>query len=107
MRRNGAGVIDRMTRACVCAGLLLAPLGAAQAATEDDPWESINRPIFRFNDTVDTYALKPLAKGYQAVTPQFLEDGIHNMFRNLGDVTNLANNILQLKPHAAGSTPHA
>ncbi|MFK0088403.1 VacJ family lipoprotein [Pseudomonas sp. NPDC090755] len=102
MRRNGAGVIDRMTRACVCAGLLLAPLGAAQAATEDDPWESINRPIFRFNDTVDTYALKPLAKGYQAVTPQFLEDGIHNMFRNLGDVTNLANNILQLKPHAAG-----
>ncbi|WP_460420651.1 MlaA family lipoprotein [Pseudomonas sp. ZL2] len=96
------GLIDRMTRACVCAGLLLAPVVAAQAATEDDPWESINRPIFRFNDTVDTYALKPLAQGYQAVTPQFLEDGIHNMFRNLGDVTNLANNVLQLKPHAAG-----
>ncbi|MDD2056227.1 VacJ family lipoprotein [Pseudomonas sp. GD03860] len=102
MRRIGTDVIDRMARACVCAGLLLAPLGAAQAATEEDPWESINRPIFRFNDTVDTYALKPLAKGYQAVTPQFLEDGIHNMFRNLGDVTNLANNVLQLKPHAAG-----
>jgi len=91
-----------MARACVCASLLLASAGAAQAATEEDPWESINRPIFRFNDTVDTYALKPLAKGYQAVTPQFLEDGIHNMFRNLGDVTNLANNVLQLKPHAAG-----
>ncbi|MFQ6571771.1 MlaA family lipoprotein [Pseudomonas sp. UM16] len=102
MRRSGTGVINRMTRACVCASLLLAPLGAAQAATEEDPWESINRPIFTFNDTVDTYALKPLAKGYQAVTPQFLEDGIHNMFLNLGDVTNLANNILQLKPHAAG-----
>lgn len=88
MRR--IGLIDRMTRACVCAGLLLAPVVAAQAATEEDPWESINRPIFRFNDTLDTYALKPLAQGYQAVTPQFLEDGIHNMFRNLGDVTNLA-----------------
>ncbi|UVL27917.1 MlaA family lipoprotein [Pseudomonas donghuensis] len=100
MRR--IGLIDRMTRACVCAGVLLAPVVAAQAATEEDPWESINRPIFRFNDTVDTYALKPLAQGYQAVTPQFLEDGIHNMFRNLGDVTNLANNVLQLKPHAAG-----
>jgi phospholipid-binding lipoprotein MlaA len=36
------------------------------------------------------------------VTPQFLEDGIHNMFRNVGDVTNLANNILQAKPAAAG-----
>ena len=84
MRGIGAGVIDRVTRACVCASLLLAPV-AAQAATEEDPWESINRPIFRFNDTVDTYALKPLAQGYQWVTPQFLEDGIHNMFRNVGD----------------------
>nr|WP_319528518.1 VacJ family lipoprotein [Pseudomonas laurentiana] len=101
MRRIGTGLIDRMTRVCVCAGLLLGPL-AAQAATEEDPWESINRPIFRFNDTIDTYALKPLAQGYQAVTPQFLEDGIHNMFRNIGDVGNLANDVLQLKPRAAG-----
>lgn len=101
MRGIGTGMIDRMTRACVCAGLLLAPV-VALAATEEDPWEAINRPIFRFNDTVDTYALKPLAQGYQFVTPQFLEDGIHNVFRNLGDVTNLANNVLQLKPHAAG-----
>jgi phospholipid-binding lipoprotein MlaA len=74
----------------------------AQAASEEDPWESINRPIFRFNDMLDTYALKPLAQGYQAITPQFLEDGIHNMFRNIGDVGNLANDVLQVKPRAAG-----
>ncbi|WP_421547604.1 MlaA family lipoprotein [Pseudomonas sp. QD4] len=74
---------------------------AAQAA-EDDPWESINRPIFTFNDKLDTYALKPLAQGYQAITPQFLEDGIHNFFRNIGDVGNLANDLLQVKPRAAG-----
>ncbi|SDU87561.1 MlaA family lipoprotein [Pseudomonas mucidolens] len=84
----------------VCASFLLVPF-AAQAA-EEDPWESINRPIFTFNDTLDTYALKPLAQGYQFVTPQFVEDGIHNFFRNIGDVGNLANNVLQLKPHAAG-----
>ena len=102
MHRIGAGVIERITQACVCASLLLAPVAASQAATEEDPWEAVNRPIFRFNDTLDTYALKPLAKGYQAVTPQFLEDGIHNIFRNLGDVTNLVNDLLQLKPHAAG-----
>ncbi|MGN7740084.1 MlaA family lipoprotein [Pseudomonas sp. 22526] len=83
----------------MCAGMLLVPV-LAQAA-EEDPWESINRPIFTFNDTIDTYALKPLAQGYQAVTPQFLEDGIHNFFRNIGDVGNLANDILQAKPHAA------
>ena len=102
MRRIGASVIERVTQACVCASMLLAPVAATQAATEEDPWEAVNRPIFRFNDTLDTYALKPLAKGYEAVTPQFLEDGIHNVFRNLGDVTNLVNNVLQLKPHAAG-----
>ncbi|WP_371858174.1 MULTISPECIES: MlaA family lipoprotein [unclassified Pseudomonas] len=83
----------------MCAGMLLVPVMAH--AAEDDPWESINRPIFTFNDTIDTYALKPLAQGYQAVTPQFLEDGIHNFFRNIGDVGNLANDILQAKPHAA------
>ena len=92
---------NHLAQLCVCASALLAPF-VAQAATEDDPWESINRPIYKFNDVVDTYALKPLAQGYQFVTPQFLEDGIHNMFRNVGDVTNLANNILQAKPAAAG-----
>ncbi|MFC6336468.1 VacJ family lipoprotein [Pseudomonas sp. CCM 7891] len=85
----------------VCAGALLVPF-VAQAASEDDPWEVINRPVFTFNDTLDTYALKPLAQGYQFITPQFVEDGVHNFFRNIGDVGNLANNVLQLKPHAAG-----
>ncbi|AKJ99694.1 hypothetical protein BK652_24230 [Pseudomonas brassicacearum] len=91
----------RLAQLSLSASVLLVPF-AAQAATEEDPWESINRPIFTFNDTLDTYALKPLAQGYQYVTPQFLEDGIHNMFRNIGDVGNLANNVLQAKPVAAG-----
>ena len=46
--------------------------------------------------------MKPLAQGYQAVTPQFLEDGVHNVFGNIGDVGNLANNLLQGKLEAAG-----
>lgn len=92
---------QRLAQLCLSASVLLVPF-AAQAATEEDPWESINRPIFTFNDTIDTYALKPLAQGYQYVTPQFLEDGIHNMFRNIGDVGNLANDVLQAKPAAAG-----
>lgn len=92
---------NRLAQLYVCASVMLVPF-IAQAASEEDPWESINRPIFRFNDMLDTYALKPLAQGYQAITPQFLEDGIHNMFRNIGDVGNLANDVLQVKPQAAG-----
>ena len=92
---------DRLAQLFVCAGVAMLPL-AANAATEDDPWEGFNRVVFKFNDTIDTYALKPLAQGYQYITPQFLEDGIHNMYRNIGDIRNLANDVLQAKPHAAG-----
>ena len=95
-----ASWLNRLSRVCACA--LLAALPLAASAAEEDPWESINRPIFRFNDTLDTYALKPVARGYQSVTPQFLEDGVHNVFSNIGEVGNLANNLLQGKLHDAG-----
>lgn len=64
--------------------------------------ESFNRPVFTFNDTLDTYALRPIAKGYNYVTPQILDDGISNVFDNVGEVNNLANNLLQGKLHNAG-----
>ncbi|MCD5993132.1 VacJ family lipoprotein [Pseudomonas sp. CDFA 602] len=97
---TGAGFIKRLAQLSVCAGVALVPV-AVQAA-EDDPWEGVNRAIFRFNDVVDTYTLKPLAKGYQYIAPQFVEDGVHNFFSNIGDVRNLANDVLQAKPAAAG-----
>ncbi|MBB1521022.1 MlaA family lipoprotein [Aquipseudomonas guryensis] len=100
MRMAAASWIERLGRLCACVTLVLVP--ALAQASEDDPWESFNRPVFRFNDTIDTYALKPLAQGYQTVTPQFLEDGVHNVFGNIGDVGNLANNLLQGKVHDAG-----
>lgn len=71
-------------------------------AGDDDPWESFNRPVFAFNDTLDTWVLKPIAIGYKTVTPQFVEDGVTNVFNNVGDVGNLANNLLQGKFHHAG-----
>ena len=87
----------------IAAGVVMSVLSAgAMAASEQDPWEPVNRAVFTFNDTLDTYGLKPLAQGYQAVTPQFLEDGISNVFGNIGDVGNLANNVLQGKLHNAG-----
>lgn len=75
---------------------------AITQASEDDPWESFNRPVFIFNDTLDTWVLKPIAIGYKAVSPQFVEDGVSNVFNNVGDVGNLANNLLQGKLHNAG-----
>lgn len=68
----------------------------------EDPWENTNRAIFRFNDALDRWALKPVAKAYQKITPDVVEEGVHNVFRNVGEVRNLTHNILQLKMHDAG-----
>jgi phospholipid-binding lipoprotein MlaA len=62
-----------------------------------DPFEPVNRVIFNFNDGVDRYIATPVAKGYQKVTPQPLRTAVSNFFSNLGDLTNAANNLLQLK----------
>jgi phospholipid-binding lipoprotein MlaA len=96
-RSNLSRCVQVLTCACF---ITISPL--AWADSDADPWEGINRPIFSFNDSLDTYALKPLAQGYQFVTPHVVQDGIHNVFNNLGEVKNLANNLLQAKFHSAG-----
>lgn len=62
-----------------------------------DPWEGFNRTMFSFNDGLDTYALKPVTKGYKAITPDVAETGVNNFFENLADVGTLINNLLQFK----------
>lgn len=68
-----------------------------------DPWESFNRKIFVFNDYADSYVLKPVAKGYQLITPDPVEQGISNVFSNLFEVTTIANDLLQFKLAQAAS----
>ncbi|GAA6130316.1 MlaA family lipoprotein [Halopseudomonas sabulinigri] len=67
-----------------------------------DPWEKANRISFAFNDTLDRYAVKPVAKGYDAVMPEFLSDGVSNFFNNLTEPMNFVNNGLQGKFREAG-----
>lgn len=63
----------------------------------DDPFEGFNRSMYDFNETIDVYAFKPIAKGYQAVTPDTVDKGITNFFSNLDDILVFFNDILQLK----------
>lgn len=73
--------------------------GCASPATRNpaDPLEPMNRAIFKFNDVADRVALKPIAKVYDAVLPQFVRTGARNFFSNLDDVVVVANDLLQLK----------
>jgi phospholipid-binding lipoprotein MlaA len=69
----------------------------------DDPFESFNRSMYAFNDTLDVYVMKPVAKGYQAITPDPIDRGISNFFSNLDDVLVLFNDLFQLKFGQAAS----
>lgn len=84
------------------ASLSVALAGCATNATHpyepQDPVQSFNRAAFAFNDQFDTILLKPVAKGYQAVTPTFVQNRVNDFFWNLTDITTTANNALQLKP---------
>ena len=66
-----------------------------------DPLEKVNRKIFRFNQIADKYVLAPVARGYKAVLPGFAEAGIRNFFSNLGEVSTIANDLLQGKFYLA------
>jgi phospholipid-binding lipoprotein MlaA len=74
---------------------------AAVSEVESDPWEGVNRITYGFNKGVDLVVLRPLAKGYEFVTPDPVEKGVHNFFSNLSDVGSLVNNLLQLKGDAS------
>lgn len=71
------------------------------AASEADPWESWNRQVFVFNETVDEWVLRPVASGYRKVTPGFARRAVGNVFSNLGEIRNFTNSVLQLKLESA------
>jgi phospholipid-binding lipoprotein MlaA len=86
---------------------LLACLGLGGCASPShnpkDPFESFNRGVYKFNDTLDKAVVKPVAKGYKTVMPSPVQKGLSNFFSNLNDVTVAANDLLQLKVKQAAS----
>lgn len=83
------------------AGLIfsLSLTGCATTADHDprDPWEGWNRGVQKFNDTLDDYVMKPVAEGYQFVTPSVMDQGVTNFFSNVDDIGVIANDLLQFK----------
>jgi phospholipid-binding lipoprotein MlaA len=73
--------------------------GCTTVAVRDpeDPWESWNRSVQSFNDDVDDYVMKPLARGYRWLAPDFVDKGISNFFGNITDVRVTINDALQGK----------
>ncbi len=60
-----------------------------------DPYEGVNRAIFAFNDTIDTYVLRPVAAGYRFIVPDVAKRLVRNFVQNLNGPVVLANDLLQ------------
>jgi phospholipid-binding lipoprotein MlaA len=87
----------RTFAAAWAATAILAGCATGANRTPGDPLEPVNRAIFRVNDVIDKNVAVPVAKGYQKVTPHPLRTAISNFFSNIGDISNVANELLQLK----------
>ncbi len=70
---------------------------AANGEGSTDPLEGFNRAMYTFNDKLDIYVLKPVAKGYRAALPSPVRTGVSNFFGNLHDPVIMLNNLLQGK----------
>jgi phospholipid-binding lipoprotein MlaA len=69
-----------------------------QSLAADDPFEDYNRKIWAFNEFLDDNFAKPTAEVYTSIAPNFVEIAISNFFRNLNELDNTANQLLQGKP---------
>lgn len=84
---------------CIVAISSLGACATAPGRTQStDPWAGYNRGMYKVNDAVDRATLKPVAKGYQAITPKWLRTGISNFFTNIGTPWVMLNELLQGKP---------
>jgi phospholipid-binding lipoprotein MlaA len=80
--------------------VLVTLLGCAAAPAKKDPrdpWERMNRTTYKFNDKVDKAVLRPVAHGYQKVTPQFFRTGVSNFVDNLTYPIVIVNDLLQAR----------
>src|SRR5580658_7122127 len=102
------------SRLLACGALLIVLAGCATPPRDpdalaafkaaNDPLEPLNRKTFAFNQHVDQFFIKPIAKGYRRAIPRTGRDGIRNFIRNLHEPIVLVNNLLQGEFKRAGTT---
>jgi phospholipid-binding lipoprotein MlaA len=85
--------------------LVIFQVSGCATHTNQDPLESFNRAIYKFNDVADGAVIKPISKGYKNIAPTFIVKGVNNFFNNIRDVVTVINELLQGKiEYAANDT---
>jgi phospholipid-binding lipoprotein MlaA len=79
--------------------------GAEEKIVEEkgiaDPLEKWNRAMYTVNDRLYFWVMKPVAKGYNWVVPEWGRIRVRNIFRNAETPIRFVNCLLQLKLHDA------
>ena len=63
----------RLPALVACLALVSAGCASTGERTRGDPIEPFNRGVYKFNDALDRGVLKPSAKAYVKVTPDWLD----------------------------------
>ncbi len=86
------------------AACLVTPAVASAQEAQSDPWEGFNREMYALHEGVDQALLEPVARGYRAITPSPVRQGVLNFLRNLRGPVIFANDVLQGEIGRAGTT---
>lgn len=79
------------------ASLLALLISGCATTHNNDPLESFNRGVYKFNDVADKAVIKPVAGAYKAVIPSPVRTGVGNFFSNLNTFVSVINDLLQFK----------
>lgn len=96
----------RILGCLIVVALLLGGCAGTQSRNTDpvnDPWEGYNRKVFAFNEGMDK-VVRPIAVGYDKITPDPVQRGVGNFFRNLDAPVTYVNQVLQGKFKQSAST---
>lgn len=84
----------------IMAAVLILLNGCATVPSDEynsDPWEGMNRKVYKFNRVLDKYMVKPVADTYVKVTHVSLRNRFTSFFANLNEINVFLNDYLQGK----------
>ncbi len=69
--------------------------GCVSSSVNGGALESYNRAMFNVNNKIDRYVVRPVAKGYRAITNEYFRTRVSNFFNNINEPVSAINHVLQ------------
>ena len=88
----------KLTYIMAAAAVMIATACAPMTDAENDPWEPINRGMYKLNSAIDMLVLRPVTYGYRYIMPERGEKMVHNFVLNLQEPITFGNSVLQGDP---------